>query len=256
VKKAVTFLYTFLFFSKRFGFLNSAKFYFDWEIRKKAEISFGQKGWKNPIVIRRDSTDFVVFQQVIVNRQYNFTLPFTPENILDCGANIGLASLYFLKKYPGAQIIAIEPDKGNFEQMLKNFNGEENIKPVLGGVWNKPIYLEVIDEYNMGAFGFVCKELDSFKSDAVKAYSIDQIMKDYNLANIDLLKIDIEGAEQELFSENYENWLPKTKCIVIELHDWRRKGCSKSFLKALQQYDFSISTVGESFLCLNNSLVS
>jgi hypothetical protein len=50
------------------------------------------------------------------------------------------------------------------------------------------------------------------------------IFSNYNLEYLDLLKIDIEGGEKQLFESNYENWLPKTKCIIIELHDGSTKG--------------------------------
>jgi hypothetical protein len=53
-----------------------------------------------------------------------------------------------------------------------------------------------------------------------------------------LLKIDIEGGEKQLFESNYENWLPKTKCIIIELHDGVLKE-AQNFFKAISKYDFS-----------------
>jgi hypothetical protein len=52
-----------------------------------------------------------------------------------------------------------------------------------------------------------------------------------------LLKIDIEGGKNNCLKVN-ENWLPKTKCIIIELHDGSTKGSSKVF-KAISKYDFS-----------------
>jgi hypothetical protein len=60
---------------------------------------------------------------------------------------------------------------------------------------------------------------------------------------IDLLKIDIEGAEAELFSTNYESWLPKTRVIVIELHD---ANCTKIVKTVLSQYNFREINFSES----------
>mgnify|MGYP000361339186 CR=1 FL=1 len=54
----------------------------------------------------------------------------------------------------------------------------------------------------------------------------------------DLLKIDIEGAEKELFSENTDYWLGKVNMIIIELHDWMRKDCSKNFYSAIKKYKY------------------
>ena len=54
--------------------------------------------------------------------------------------------------------------------------------------------------------------------------------------SIDILKIDIEGAEKELFMDNYKTWLGKTKVIVIELHDRLDKEISGIFFKAVNNY--------------------
>ncbi len=55
---------------------------------------------------------------------------------------------------------------------------------------------------------------------------------------IDILKLDIEGAEAELFCANYENWLGKTNVIIIELHDRIREGCSEALYKATAHHNF------------------
>ena len=76
------------------------------------------------------------------------------------------------------------------------------------------------------------------------------------LEQIDLLKLDIETAERELFSKNYQAWLPKTKAIVIELHDWITPGCSKPFFKAINEcFDtYSYSSRGENTIIVNQDL--
>lgn len=78
------------------------------------------------------------------------------------------------------------------------------------------------------------------------------IMEQQGKSQIDLLKLDIEGAELELFAEDYQHWLSNTQILMIELHDWFRKGCSKSFFSALLHYDFSITPKGENFICIQN----
>jgi FkbM family methyltransferase len=54
--------------------------------------------------------------------------------ILDLGANIGLATLYFAKNWPKAYIVAVEPDEENFRLMLANLDGLSNVKPVNAAV--------------------------------------------------------------------------------------------------------------------------
>ena len=57
-----------------------------------------------------------------------------------------------------------------------------------------------------------------------------------------LLKIDIEGAEKNLFESNYENWLPKTKMIMIETHDRMIENCSYIVMKTLNENNFLLYT--------------
>lgn len=253
MRKTITYIYTFAHTAKKFGIFSTIKLYISKDILHKQLLTFKPKGWKFPVYIRQHSSDWTVFQEVFFNRNYNVKIPFIPKVIVDCGANIGLVSLYFNQKYPGAKIIAIEPEENNYNQLISNLTSYNNVVPVKGGVWNRSTYLEVTDVENMGSWGFVCKEVGENKPNAVKAYSIKDVMTGNGLNEIDILKLDIEGAELELFSNNYEYWLPKTRCIIIELHDWRRKGCSKVFFAALFQYDFSIYTKGETIICYRNS---
>ena len=78
-------------------------------------------------------------------------------------------------------------------------------------------------------------------------------MADYGITVLDLVKIDIEGAEKELFENGYEKWLPKTRVLVVELHDRMKPGCSKSVFSAICQYDFSFSHKGENLIFTNNA---
>ena len=119
------------------------------------------------------------------------------------------------------------------------------------------LVFSVIDK-GYGNWGFITEieDIDSSQKvvDTVKTITIDEIIKENNLEYVDLLKIDIEGGEKELFESNYENWLPKTRCIVIELHDGLKMGCSKNFFKAISKYNFSYHNRGGHLLFINRDL--
>jgi hypothetical protein len=89
---------------------------------------------------------------------------------------------------------------------------------------------------------------------SISAISIATIMQEQEWEHIDLLKIDIEGSEKEVFESNYENWLPSTKSIVIELHDQMKKGCSRSVFAAISKYNFSFSFSDENLVFINEDL--
>jgi hypothetical protein len=61
------------------------------------------------------------------------------------------------------------------------------------------------------------------------------------MPHIDFLKMNIEGSEKEVFTKNYESWLPKTTAMLIELHDGKNAGCSSTVFNTIQQYNFAVA---------------
>ena len=74
-------------------------------------------------------------------------------------------------------------------------------------------------------------------------------MTKFNIPYIDILKMDIEGAEKEIFEFGYANWIPKVKVMIVELHDRYKEGCSKAFFKTMGEYEFSSRIRGENIIC-------
>ncbi len=212
-----------------------------------------------PMYIRHKSSDLLTFHQIFTFKEYEMNLGFVPKIIIDAGANIGLAAVYFTEKYPFAKIIAIEPESSNFEMLKKNSENYKNVLLHKRALCNQSnLVLNVIDK-GYGNWGFITEIEGSLNSknvvDTVKTITIDEIVKENNLEFIDLLKIDIEGGEKELFESNFENWLPKTRCIAIELHDGMKMGSSKSFFTAISKYNFSYHKKGENLLFINRDIL-
>lgn len=216
------------------------------------------RGYLSSIYLRPKSSDLLVYHQIFTFKEYDMDLGFLPKFIIDAGANIGFASIFFSNKFPEAKIIAVEPEKSNFEMLEKNTKHHKNIFLKKRALSNEPnLSYDVVDK-GLGNWGFVTEihELQNISKviDKVKTITIDEILIEYGLEYLDLLKIDIEGGEKQLFYGNYENWLPKTKCIIIELHDGIVAGSSRSFFKAISKYDFSYFNRGENLLFINNSI--
>ena len=212
-------------------------------------VSFIYPGeFKHPVYMRPSSSDYATFGEVILDKSYDLNLRFTPEVIIDCGANIGLTSIFFKNKYPNATIIAIEPEKNNFAILNKNLAGYEKIILYNNGIWDKKTNLK-IEDAGYGNWGFIVHETSEESDSTIKAISLNDIVKDNNLGSIDILKIDIEGSEKEVFEADYDYWLSKTKVLIIELHDRLRKGASKAFFKALSNYDFDLAVKGQNIIC-------
>ena len=177
------------------------------------------------------------YEQVILGREYDIDFQNQPSFIIDCGANVGFASLYFHKVFPAARILAIEPDPSNFGMLVANTKGIDNITPIHAAVWHDSTYLQ-IDNSAGGAWGRRVKpSLNEAISERalVKAVTIAELISQFAFPSVDLLKLDIEGAELELFSADVQ-WLKKVSVIAIELHDRFRPGCTAAFNEATREF--------------------
>jgi FkbM family methyltransferase len=80
------------------------------------------------------------------------------------------------------------------------------------------MYAEVVDKFQTGKWGLSIEVVQEPSSTTIGTFTIDELMQKYNFPHIDLLKLDIEGAEKELFEDSYQEWLKATNVLVIELH--------------------------------------
>jgi len=219
------------------------------DIERISEINY--TGIPHPIWLRAGTSDERVFRDVLLERGYDFDIPGNPEFILDCGANIGLASIFFMSRFPSAHIVAVEPEDSNFRLLEHNLSYYyPRAECLRNAIWNCNTELSVKNLRSAGKWAFVVGKRESMEEGDLTSITIADIMKKYNRDSIDILKVDIEGAELELFSSNYEYWLPKTKAIMIETHDQIRKGCSQSLFRAIANFDYSISYIGNTMMCI------
>ena len=168
-----------------------------------------------------------------------------PKIIVDGGANIGLASIYLKNKYPEATIFSVEPDRSNFEILLKNTNAYKNIICYNNGIWNKNAKLKIINK-NAGNESFVVKEINNSDTDinVIHAITIDQIVFDNSIKSINLLKLDIEGSESKVFEDNYKDWLSITENMLVEIHNWIDSRAEITVMTAVGS-DYSLRMAGE-----------
>lgn len=206
----------------------------------------------HPFSMRKNPYDYGTFEEVIVKEAYKMSWNFIPNRIIDGGGNIGLTAAYFATQFPQASIVSLEPDEENFQLLSKNVSLYQNIKALQGGVWNKSASL-VVKDVGLGNNGFMVEEVTPDTRGAIKAWSIGDLMKEMQWDHCDVVKLDVEGSEKEIFSENYESWLPKTKVLIVELHDRMKKGCSKAVFGTMSQYDFSFEVAGENLIFRNEN---
>jgi FkbM family methyltransferase len=218
-------------FIDKYGILKGIGLYLDIKFGRSSKIKI--PGLKAPFFLRKDTTDVAMFDQVFLYDDYKIEFSFEPKIIIDAGANVGLFSILMKNRFPAAKVICIEPDKENCEVLRKNLSPYNNVEIVNAGLWNSVTKLTIQDKYNAGHSALVVEE-DAING-KVSAVTIGSLMQSYGLQQIDILKIDIETSEKEVFLKNYEQWLPKVRVIIIELHDWLKPGCSKVFFEAINK---------------------
>jgi FkbM family methyltransferase len=207
----------------------------------------------DPVFLRNNISDKAIFKQVFVEKQYTpEKYPF-PEvkTILDGGANIGLASVFFAKYFPQAEILAVEPDKGNFELLTKNTQHLKQVHGFQGALWNRnePIHITNADSL---AAGFMV-ESGTHNGASLAGTTVESLMQKMNWSTIDLMKIDIEGSEKEVFAANTD-WLERVKLLIIELHDRYKPDCTKTVFKALERFSYEASFHHENIFIKFNHL--
>ena len=204
------------------------------KIKTVSLLFYGQ-----PISVRLGTSDLSVFQGVFLDGAYDLAfLNLNPKIIIDGGANVGFTSIFLVHAYPQARIFAIEPEESNFQMLLRNTKFYPNIVPIHAAIWHREGKLQVKNP-NAEKWAFqVTERTKETHLETIDALTIDKLLTIAKTNTIDILKLDIEGAEIELFSANYENWLEKTNVIIIELHDRFRKGCSETFYNATNRYNF------------------
>lgn len=173
--------------------------------------------------------------------------------LIDAGANIGAASLYFNEIYAGLKTIAIEPDVENATLSCHNLRSFD--AKVIQGALGKSVGTMFINDVDFGPIAYRVSETGS---KAVASHTVPSILSSITNNYFPfILKIDIEGGEDSLFSVDTP-WLDLFPLVIIELHDWMLpfKNSSRNFLQRISAYSFDVLTQGENTFCFNSRLLN
>ena len=206
----------------------------------------------HPINLRSEPSDYLILKQIFMHGEYDIPFSFNPQYIIDGGASIGLFAILFATRFKNASIVAIEPQRTKFQQLELNTGYYNNITAVQATIWNKLCNLEILISGSED-WSFYVTEIAAMRG-ALNALSINHIMKMYSWPYIDIVKLDVGGSEQRIFEDNYQ-WIPKTKVIIIELHDQHFPNSSHTFRVAMAKYNFAETQHGESLIFTNQSPV-
>ncbi len=213
-----------------------------------------------PFFLRIPSSDILIFQQIFMDRDYYFDVLRKPDIIVDAGANIGLSSIYFANKFPHSRIIAIEPEKNNYEILKRNVEQYVNIVPVCAALWHMDTMLDVVDigrgewAYMTDTHSEVKKHTNTIRN-KTRAITVETLIRENAIDHIDIFKIDIEGAEREVFMDP-SSWIEKVDCLIVELHERMKPGCDRSFYNGTRGFDNKWSWRENVYLTRNGACIT
>jgi FkbM family methyltransferase len=198
------------------------------------------------------SSDMQVFWQVFTSDEYSCLRNMEGiARILDLGANVGYSSAYFLSCFPEAQVVAVEPDGQNAAVCRVNLApyGDRALL-LLGAVWTESASLTL----SKGPAGNGHEWARQVAAPSVgevgdvQGWDMVSLIDRLGGGDVDLLKVDIEGAELAVFVADAIRWLPRIRNICIELHT---PECQEVFFRSLADFNYELEHSGELTICRN-----
>lgn len=209
--------------------------------------------------IRPKDSDFATLRQVFRDKNYAIDLPPMWKRvedayarilaagevpvIVDAGANIGAATIWFQQTFPKAMVLAIEPDPENAALLRKNLDRIDRTKVFEAAVGSQPGFVSVASADSSWAVTTERAE------QGCPIVTIPEAVASVDRGRLFIAKIDIEGFESDLFSAGTE-WLDDAAVVYIEPHDWMNPGTgsSRSFQKEMGVRPFEMLLSGENLV--------
>lgn len=226
----------------RLGFIGKLKYLVGKLTGGEVYFSFKKDGI-NAFLDFTEGLHLATFVETFLAEQYQLPLGFDiskKTRVLDLGANIGLASLYFASRIPGAEVDAFEPNEVNFRQLIKNIlSNNFVINPYFmaagqknGWVWFKEDAV------------FSSVQNDQVRDQAAKRVKIMDIFEFIQEKNYRIIKIDIEGAEHEILNDSRMECV-KAELIFVEYHSICEGNSCEGVKKKLENFGYKVEKIHE-----------
>jgi FkbM family methyltransferase len=201
-------------------------------------------GFNHRVYYRAGTSDPRVLLQIFARREYECVAQ-EPEVrcVVDCGANIGCTSFFFLHRYPRARVVCVEPDPGNMALCRRNLAPfGDRVTFIQSGVWSSTAPM-VVDRGRFGdgsAWSFQVREARRDEPVDFHALTIPDLLRAGGFERVDVLKVDIEAAEAEVFQN--ADWLGVVRHLVIETHG---QECERAVAGAFLGREYELRFSGE-----------
>ena len=166
----------------------------------------------HPIWVRPGTDDVQALIDNAVRDEWGTGFPsgYSPQRMIDGGAFIGDSAAVFLSRFPRLRVLAVEPNPVNMAMARRNLAPYgDRAKLIQAALWHEDATLSFAGD---SIHGGIAEQGDI----EVPAISLPRLIA--SEGHVDILKLDIEGAEEALFEHQPEVWLPSVDHLLIELH--------------------------------------
>jgi FkbM family methyltransferase len=192
----------------------------------------------------------------------NFIIEGKVEVIIDVGANIGVECFRFRAMHKNAKIIAIEPSARNFRILKSNFEKDSKAFLVEGALWKSSGNLEISRNQAETHESWRLENDNSWDPqlkniELIRTYTLGEVIElsGTGKTKIDILKIDIEGAEAVVFCEGENEWLSQIQVIIMEMPDNDSPGSFQRIMNTLdsKRLEYNSYISGENIVLIRKS---
>lgn len=209
-------------------------------------------------------SDCYTLKQVFVDREYEPLVSIFQSNgldlrnlkIIDAGANVGYTAAYFFLKFPGSRVACVEPDEANHAELranLKKHIADAHLTTFQNGILDDDGRDLMTDRGFRDGKDHSVTVAEATAVTGLKSISISGVMANMGWKEIDILKMDIEGAERFVFKNNETaSFLRNVRTVAIEIHD--EVAVRDEIYAVLRNYGFVLFDVNETTFGLNRHI--
>lgn len=215
----------------------------DYKFWKDATLRLRVYGQSFELTLYGERDDLTLIREIFIDEEYQFNFLAKPRLILDLGSHIGFSAIYFKLKYPQARIFCFEPDPRNFEKLRKNTKQFDNVyiyQTAISGENGKTNFYIHPKKWSSSVYRRLYNQVPI----QIKTRSIDSILEEFLIKEVDLIKFDIEGSELRVF-KNFKSY-KKVKNLIGELHVDLINGTKEEFLDILRVSGFETNLLKHS----------
>jgi FkbM family methyltransferase len=162
-----------------------------------------------------DSSELFALEEIFNGGEYAAVDGARPKVIVDLGANVGQAALWFRSRFPNATMLCVEPDPVTFAKLRRNLESDPLVTLRQAAITAGDGSVQ-IERTRDSSWATRVREPGTEDAERVPAVSLETLLDDHDLHHVDLLKVDIEGLEHDALGESPA--LARTSLVVGEIH--------------------------------------